>query len=66
MSIWDNPKVPLPGVTMKVTEASETHMVGTFTGNAFQLNEDGEISSIVGVDVKFRAGRWDGGRWPCE
>lgn len=66
ISIWDDPDIPLPGVTLTITELTATTMVGTFSGNAFQLNENGEISSIVGVDVSFRAGHWDGGGWPCE
>lgn len=65
-SIWDDPKVLLPGVTITITELTETYMVGSLTGNAFQLNANGEIASIVGVDVKFRAGYWDGGAWPCN
>ena len=40
--------------------------VSSFTGNAFQLNGDGNISAIIGVNVHFRAGYWDGNKWPCE
>jgi len=57
---------PLPGVSVNITELTESYMTGTLTGNAFQLDDQGEISSIIGVDIKFRAGLWDGGAWPCE
>ena len=64
--IWDDEKIPLPGVSITITEFTESYMVGYFSGNAFQLNENGEVSSVVGVNVDFRAGYWDGGAWPCE
>lgn len=67
-SSWSSlvPDAPLPGVTMNITEFTEAYMVGSFTGNAFELNELGEVSSIISVDVQFRAGLFDGVRWPCE
>jgi len=67
ISSWDE-DIPIPGVSINITELTASSMVGSFTGNAFQFNEDGDVSSIVGVDVQFRAGLWDGsgGNWPCE
>jgi hypothetical protein len=65
-SIWDSEQVPLPGVTLTIDELTDTGMVGRFSGNAFQLGEDGAPSSVIAVDVPFRAGYWDGGAWPCE
>ena len=49
-----------------ITSLTESSMEGSFTGNAFQFDENNDISSIVGVDVQFRAGLWDGGEWPCQ
>ena len=68
-SSWSGvvPDAPhLPGVTMNITEFTEDYMVGSFTGNAYELDEMGEVSSIISVDVQFRAGRFDGVTWPCE
>ncbi|MFO7610450.1 MAG: hypothetical protein R6X35_14890 [Candidatus Krumholzibacteriia bacterium] len=65
-SVWDEENVPLPGVTLTITELTETTMIGRFTGNAFQLDVDGTPTSIIGVDVDIRAAYWDGGGWPCE
>jgi hypothetical protein len=65
-SVWDDERVTLPGVTVTISELSATEMVGRFHGNAFQFNQAGELSSIIGVDVSFRAGQWAGGEWPCE
>ncbi len=56
----------IPGVTMNITEFTEAYMVGSFTGNAYELDEMGEVSSTISVDVQFRAGRFDGVTWPCE
>lgn len=66
VSVWDDENVLLPGVTLAIDELTEDGMVGRFSGNAFQLGEGGEPVSVIGVDVPFRAGHWDGGAWPCE
>ena len=54
------------GVTLTITELTETTMVGHFSGTAVQRDQNGDISSTVNVDVDMRAGNWDGGGWPCE
>lgn len=53
------------GVTLTITEFTETSMTGYFTGTAVQLDQNGEVSSRVNIDVGMRAGLWLDG-WPCE
>lgn len=54
------------GVDLILTELSGSSMAGSFVGDAVQRDENGDVISLVGVDVQFRAALWDGGQWPCE
>lgn len=54
--------------TLHVDEMTETFMRGSMSGTAVQRNdpEDPEvITSRVFITVNFRAGKFDGGTWPC-
>ncbi len=54
--------------TLHVDEMTDTFMRGSMTGTAVQRtdpNDPDVITSSVFVTVNFRAGKWDGGAWPC-
>jgi len=65
VSIWDDEN-GITGVSVTIDELTDAFMTGTFHGQAVQLRLDGKtVISFVDVFVQFRAGNWDGGRWPC-
>jgi hypothetical protein len=53
------------GVLLYLEEFTETFMQGRLSGTAVQRNEQGDVISLIPVDVVFRAGNWVEG-WPCE
>lgn len=64
-SVWDDEN-SITGVSVTIDELTESFMTGRFSGQAVQLSPDGKtVTSSVQVDLEFRAGRWDFGRWPC-
>jgi len=54
--------------TLHVDEMTDTFMRGSMTGTAVQRGDPEDpdlITSRVFITVNFRAGKWDGGAWPC-
>jgi hypothetical protein len=51
-------------VTINILEHTDNYMVANFSGTIAQ--GEGASRTTCLVNGSFRAGRWDGGRWPCE
>ncbi|MCB1185175.1 hypothetical protein KDM41_17280 [bacterium] len=63
--VWDEEN-SLTGVSAVITMHTLDAMEGRFVGNVYTFTENGDVEFTATVDMPFRAGRWDGGAWPCD